>query len=187
MRNYEGCQIPCLQQIAEGRAYIDPLPINNFLKRTLAKPWNYQVKNFLRHYWLPLRGWISGIKKMDKSTAGIVINSSPSKIMPGDWVRVKSREEIETTLNSLKELKGCAFLDDMWQYCDRTHQVLQRMERFLDERDYKGKKCSGLLLLKDVLCTGTPIFGRCDRCCHYFWREEWLEKIEQPVAGKKDV
>jgi hypothetical protein len=54
------------------------------------------------------------------------------------------------------------------------------MERFLDERDYKVKKAKGIVLLKDVICHGTPVFGRCDRCCHLFWRVEWLEKIEQP-------
>jgi hypothetical protein len=52
------------------------------------------------------------------------------------------------------------------------------MERFLDERDYKVKKARGIILLEGVICRGTPVFGRCDRCCYLFWREEWLEKIE---------
>jgi len=26
-------------------------------------------------------------------------------------------------------------------------------------------------------CQGTSDYGRCDRSCFYFWREEWLEKI----------
>jgi hypothetical protein len=25
---------------------------------------------------------------------------------------------------------------------------------------------------------GTPDYGRCDRACFYFWREEWLEKLD---------
>jgi len=40
------------------------------------------------------------------------------------------------------------------------------------------KKVKGVVLLDGVICRGTPAFGRCDRCCHLFWREEWLEKIE---------
>lgn len=57
-------------------------------------------------------------------------------------------------------------------------RVLQVMERFLDERDYKVKKVSGIVLLEGVICRGTPAFGRCDRCCHLFWRQEWLKKVE---------
>lgn len=95
----------------------------------------------------------------------------------GDWVRVRSEEEIRATLDRWHELQGCAFLEYMWQYCGSTQQVLQVMERFLDERDYKVKKVKGVVLLKDVICHGTPVFGRCDRCCHLFWRVEWLEKL----------
>ncbi len=96
----------------------------------------------------------------------------------GDLVRVKPREEIEPSLDRWKELKGCAFLEYMWQYCGTSHRVLKVMERFLDEKDYKVKKCKGIVLLDGVICHGTPAFGRCDRCCHLFWRVEWLEKID---------
>jgi len=47
----------------------------------------------------------------------------------------------------------------------------------MDERDYKVKKARGVILLENVICTGTPTFGACDRCCFLFWREEWLEKV----------
>ncbi len=69
--------------------------------------------------------------------------------------------------------------------CGTTQRVLQPMERFLDERDYKVKKVKGLVLLAGVICRGTPVFGRCDRCCHLFWRQEWLEKIESPALNRK--
>ena len=48
---------------------------------------------------------------------------------------------------------------------------------FMDERDYKLKKARGVILLENLICNGTPTFGKCDRCCFLFWREEWLEKI----------
>jgi hypothetical protein len=106
-----------------------------------------------------------------------VANATPTSLKAGDLVRVRSRQEIGATLNQRKELKGCAFLEDMGQYCDTTQRVLQVMERFLDERDYRVGKCSGIILLEGVICHGTLVSGRCDRCCHLFWREEWLEKI----------
>jgi hypothetical protein len=95
----------------------------------------------------------------------------------GELVRVRSCEEINSTLNPFKELKGCAFLPDMYQYCGTQQRVLKSMQRFMDERDYKMKKARGVILLENVMCNGTPTFGICDRCCFLFWREEWLERI----------
>jgi hypothetical protein len=148
---------------------MDPQPLIPRIKRTLAVPWNYYAKRWLktayRKFFAP--------KIQNKPLA--LSKVEPLKV--GDQVRVRSWEEIETTLDPFKELKGCAFLAEMEQFCGTTQTVLQVMERFLDERDYNVKKVKGLVLLQGVLCRGTPVFGRCDRCCHLFWREEWLEKI----------
>jgi hypothetical protein len=51
------------------------------------------------------------------------------------------------------------------------------VERFVDERDYRVKKASGVVLLEGSLCQGTELYGPCDRSCFFFWREEWLEKV----------
>ena len=72
--------------------------------------------------------------------------------------------------------------NEMSKYCDTTQRVLKRMERFVDERDYKVKKSNGIVLLEGLNCQGTTDFGRCDRNCFFFWREEWLEK----TGGKDD-
>ena len=66
------------------------------------------------------------------------------------------------------------------QYCGTTQRVHKRMERFVDERDLRVKRTKGIILLEGVMCQGTADFGSCDRSCFYFWREEWLEKIEEP-------
>jgi hypothetical protein len=75
------------------------------------------------------------------------------------------------------ELKGCRFMPEMWQYCGTTQWVLKAVRRFVDERDYQVKHCRNLILLKNVLCEGTSVYGPCDRSCFYFWRAEWLEKV----------
>lgn len=106
------------------------------------------------------------------------------RLKTGDMVRVKSKEEIESTLNHLRRLKGCSFMEnEMEPYLGTVQRVYKHMERFVDERELKVKKCKGLILLDGVVCPGTTEFGRCDRSCLLFWREEWLEKIEdQPEA-----
>jgi len=113
----------------------------------------------------------------DRSSAP-AIGSTPTGLKAGDLVRVRSQEEIETTLDDRKELKGCSFMSEMWAYCGTTQRVLKPMERFLDERDYRIKRCKGIVLLEGVICQGTVFPKGCDRACFFFWREEWLEKLE---------
>jgi hypothetical protein len=169
MTNFDGCQIPCLPRMAEGQIVNDAQTPVQRLKRFLAVPWNYYVKRWLKMGYHKIFD-----KKVRNESALASISAS---LQVGDRVRVRSWQEIEATLDPFKELKGCAFLAEMKQFCDTTQTVLQVMERFLDERDYKVKKVKGMILLEGVLCRGTPVFGRCDRCCHLFWRQEWLEKL----------
>jgi hypothetical protein len=69
----------------------------------------------------------------------------------------------------------------MWQYCGTTQKVLKPVKRFVDERDCRVKKVKGVYLLEGVNCQGFELYGECDRACFYFWREEWLEKLEVPI------
>ena len=106
------------------------------------------------------------------------------RLEAGDAVRVRSREAIEATLDHWRSYKGCAFLKEMAAYCGTTQRVLKRVERFIDERDYRFKKASGVVLLEGLTCSGTASTGRCDRACFFFWREEWLEKTSGPPGGE---
>jgi hypothetical protein len=178
MTHIDGCQIPGYPRIAEGE--IDAggqSPVRKF-KRAFARPWNYLVKPQLKRMIKTLYAWK---KQLNASDRLIAVPATPPLVVhlkAGDLVRVRNLAEIEATLDPFKELKGCAFLEYMPLYCDSVQRVLQPVERFLDERDYKVKHTRGVVLLEGVLCHGTPVFGKCDRACHLFWREEWLEKIE---------
>jgi hypothetical protein len=68
-------------------------------------------------------------------------------------------------------------MPEMAEFCGTTQRVLKPMNRFVDERDLRVKKSGGIILLEGLMCQGTAEFGRCDRSCFYFWREEWLEKV----------
>jgi hypothetical protein len=180
MEDLSGCQIPCLPKMAEGNAEFDPQPLDKRFKRALARPWNYYIKKYLKRTITLFKGWYTKINRKDNSSTVGEDKLVMIHLKSGDWVRVRSLEEIQNTLNPFKELKGCAFLEDMKQYCGTEQRVLKVMERFLDERDYQVKKVKGIVLLEGVYCQGTPVFGRCDRSCLSFWREEWLEKVPEP-------
>ncbi len=99
-------------------------------------------------------------------------------LQAGDTVRVRSLAEVNASLNHWRQLKGCSFAPEMEKYCGTTQKVLKPVRRFVDERDFRVRKARNLVLLEGINCQGTANLGACDRNCFYFWREEWLEKVE---------
>jgi hypothetical protein len=175
MSNFNGCQLPNIPKFAIGSAQPMDRSFGRQMKRRLAVPWNRHVKKWLKQVYYAVLRWQGG-----SSAQTIAKDFAPAiPLKEGDLVKVRSAQEINSTLDPFKELKGCAFLPDMYQYCDTEQRVLKSMRSFMDERDYKLKKARGVILLENVTCIGTPVFGACDRCCFLFWREEWLEKIGQ--------
>lgn len=105
---------------------------------------------------------------------------APIEVNTGDRVRVRSLKEIESTLDANGSCKGCGFLLPMARYCGQEFRVAQRVDRFFDERRWKMLKCKNLILLEGVHCDGSghPDTQGCQRMCFFFWRTEWVEKIE---------
>jgi hypothetical protein len=143
-----------------------------------------RLRRFLKRRWTYLRNWsreiVWGMSGSQAATNTRVSNqrtaTSAVQFQAGDEVLVKSREEVQATLDRWNQLKGCVFLEEMWKYCGTRQRVLKPVKRFLDERDYLIKSCRGLVILEGVICEGTKDFGPCDRCCFLFWRQEWLTK-----------
>jgi hypothetical protein len=162
-----GCQIHGLEQMSEplGRVEI-AWQLRNRIKRIITRRWTHALNQFWE---------VTGRRGV---APNMVVNAAANGLQAGDHVRVKSREEIQATLDRWNRLKGTSFMDEMWPYCGTTQGVLKRVDRFLDERDYRMKKCRGMIFLEGVMCEGTKDYGRCDRSCYFFWREEWLEKID---------
>jgi hypothetical protein len=157
------CQIYTLQDISEPVSFYE-------------KAWQFRnrLKRIFKRRWCYLQNMLSERTDAAKSTA----RAEQASIRAGDMVCVKSKEEIQNTLDRWNRLRGCAFMGEMWPYCGSTHRVFKHIERFLDERDYLMKKCMGIFILEGVVCEGTKDFGPCDRSCFFFWREDWLEKLE---------
>jgi hypothetical protein len=162
--NPPDCQLTRLDRVHEPGGRLNRLwQVRNRIKRIAKRRFNF-AWNILRRPAI----------QPAASTNG----SSP--LQPGDWVRIKSEAEIRATLGNWNDLKGCIFMEEMWQHCGTTQHVFKRIGQFLDERDYQVKKVQGVVILENVFCQGTVDFGPCDRSCFFFWREEWLEKLEEP-------
>ncbi|NOZ81322.1 MAG: hypothetical protein GXP63_06655 [DPANN group archaeon] len=161
------CQLYGFEGMAEPLGFTSRIwQRRNRLRRILKRRKNYIVN------------MLSEIVAPGKAATNASVQGNAAVLHPGDLVRVRSREEILSTVNRWNQLKGCAFMEEMWPFCGSTQRVLKRVEKFLDERDYLMKKCRGIVILEGVFCEGTKDFGACDRTCFFFWREEWLEKVE---------
>jgi hypothetical protein len=132
----------------------------------------------LERYKNEVMNWYAKLRGLNTKPLTISTLNTENPLKAGDQVRVRSKDEIEATLNHSRRLRGCSFPPEMVKYCDTIQKVLKPIERFVDERDLRVHKTRGIVLLENIVCQGLENFGRCDRNCYFFWREEWLEKIE---------
>jgi len=172
------CQIYCLRSIPDRNAEVILPPIRRRLELMLARHLNDRTKRAILREVNQLFDWFLKLTSRSTKLSPDATYAAATGLKAGDLVRVRSKEEIEATLDHWKQLKGCTFMVEMQPYCGTTLRVLKPVERFLDERDYRFKRTKGIVFLEGAICEGTERFGPCDRSCFYFWREEWLEKID---------
>lgn len=101
-------------------------------------------------------------------------------LQPGEWVRIKSAEEIARTLGPTNRNRGLFFDREMLQYCGRTARVLRRVDHIIEEstgRMLTMKTPS--IILSDVVCTA-DFHRSCPRAIYAYWREIWLERVPAP-------
>lgn len=106
-----------------------------------------------------------------------------SRFRTGDWVVVRSREEILATLDADGCLDGMPFQPEMLQLCGRKTQVFavahKTCEYSMPTAD--GRKVRRAVHLTDGRCDGSAHDG-CQQHCHLFWRDEWLRPADEASA-----
>ena len=107
-------------------------------------------------------------------------------LQPGEWVQVKSHEEILATVNTRNRNRGLSFDPEMVRYCGGNYRVLARAEQIIDERNGKMVALpNDCIILEGVIClaeySGKRLF--CPRSLYPFWREIWLKRVPGPGGG----
>jgi hypothetical protein len=101
----------------------------------------------------------------------------------GDWVEVRSKEEILRTLDKNAQSNGLPFMPQMLQYCGKRFKVFKRAHKTCDtikiNRDYPGRSVADAIHL-DLRCDGRA-YGGCQAVCLIFWKEQWLKPVSGPV------
>jgi hypothetical protein len=107
-------------------------------------------------------------------------------LRPGEWVQVKSLDEISATLDRNGKNRGLEFSRYMIPFCGGTYRVLAQMENFINEWTGEMRKLENTVLLQGVSCGGETTSGPCRRAEYLYWREVWLRRVEAPVAENRD-
>jgi len=106
-------------------------------------------------------------------------------LQPGEWVRIKSIEEISATLKADNTNRGLSFDREMLKYCGRTAQVLRRVEQIIDESSGQMLTMkTPCIVLSDVVCTA-DYHRSCPRGIYAYWREIWLERVPAPLGNSQ--
>jgi hypothetical protein len=108
--------------------------------------------------------------------------ATPSGLHAGDWVEVKSKEEILSSLDEHGNLDGMPFMPEMLEYCGRRFRVYKRAHKTCDySKNMECRRVPSAVHLEALRCTGEA-HGGCQAECLLFWKEAWLKPIANHIA-----
>ena len=101
---------------------------------------------------------------------------SGSKLKAGEWVEVRSKEEILKSLDDNGELDGMPFMPEMLAFCGKRFQVYKRAHKTCDTVVLgPGLRVERSVHL-DTRCDGQA-HGGCEAGCLLFWKDAWLKPL----------
>jgi hypothetical protein len=101
-----------------------------------------------------------------------------ANMQPGEFVQVRSKEEIIATLDRRNKNRGLLFDSEMVRYCGGTFRIQKRVTQIIDEKNGKMLSMkSPCIILEGVSCV-SEYHSFCPRAIHHYWREAWLRKVE---------
>lgn len=107
------------------------------------------------------------------------VSPAPAAVLglqPGEWVRVRSLDEIHARLDPCERDGGLAWMTMMEECCGREFKVFKRVERIVLESTGEIRRLKDTVLLESAICDG--IYG-CNKSCFFFWKEAWLERADR--------
>jgi hypothetical protein len=152
----------------------------------------------LRFVWLMVRALVMEVAhRLGLTSQSPLLGPDPKSpeserldLQPGEFVRVRSPEEIEATLDNKGMNRGLSFDREMLRYCGQTMRVKARVNQIIDESTGRMIHIRrDAIILEGSVCTGECSTGRwfCPREIYAYWREGWLERVEDPVPAPADT
>ncbi len=112
-----------------------------------------------------------------------------TKVQPplnvGDWVEVRSPEEILATLDGDQCVEGLPFMPEMLQFCGKRFTVFKSAHKTADTKEvFTIRTMADAVHLGDLRCDGSG-HGGCQAGCLLFWKERWLKRVSGDEPGEK--
>jgi hypothetical protein len=99
-------------------------------------------------------------------------------LQPGEWVEVKSRQEIEATLDPAGKNRGLSFESEMVEHCGRRYRVAFQVRQIINEETAQMAHLTNTVALDGVTCQG--LYAKnCPRRNYFYWREIWLRRLDE--------
>jgi hypothetical protein len=106
------------------------------------------------------------------------------KLSTGEWVEVRSKEEILRTLDNEGRLEGMPFMPEMFEFCGKRFQVYKRAHKTCDTVfPIRGRRLVNAVHL-ETRCSGEA-HGGCQAGCLIFWKNAWLRRVNDPSATSR--
>jgi hypothetical protein len=99
------------------------------------------------------------------------------KFRAGDYVKIRSRTEILSTLDANGCLDGMPFMPEMLQFCGKELRVWKSAHKTCDTvSNSGGRRISDTVHLEGTRCDGSAHDG-CHARCNLFWKNAWLRPL----------
>ncbi len=113
--------------------------------------------------------------------------TSSRRLRAGEWVQVRTKEEILGTLDANGRLDELPFMPEMLQYCGMRMQVGKRAHKTCDPAlGIGGRKMASTVHLENIRCNGSA-HDACEAGCLIFWKESWLKRADSAPATNAAV
>lgn len=99
----------------------------------------------------------------------------------GEMVEIRSKAEIEQTVNRRNRNRGLAIDEEMTTFCGGRYRVTTRVDRIINEQTGEMMEFKNpCIVLDGVFCKGEYSAKRimCPRRITAYWREIWLKRVE---------
>ena len=108
-----------------------------------------------------------------------IIANRPTKrsFRKGDLLRVRSADEILSTLDSDGTVDGLLFMPEMLKYAGREFRVQASAHKTCDGAG-ETRQMDNTVHLDGLRCDGSA-HGGCQAGCLLFWRQEWLTPVTE--------
>jgi hypothetical protein len=107
------------------------------------------------------------------------LEKTPLKMLnlqAGEFVQVRSKEEIMATLDKQNRNRGLLFDFEMLTYCGGIFRVLRRVDRIIDAKTGKMQHMKHPCIILEGVACRSDYHRLCPRAIYHYWRENWLER-----------